>query len=228
MAFVTPKIDWSTSDGIMNTDLNRIEGNTLDNHNVSVGNALDISNNLSSIQNNDTDIANNLSSIQSNDTDIDSNLSRIQSIETELSRRYYAYGGFTYANQPILLTGSSWSLISKTGYDLWNVNGVGVSHDNDHLVISNSGLYMGVLSITFSNLTAGRILIVRAYNVTQSVTEGQWIRSHLPVAGSMYNMCLPLQIYAGDGDYIAFELSSTAGLSVTAVDASFNFHRVRT
>ena len=28
MAFITPKVDWLVTDGVANTDLNRIEGNT--------------------------------------------------------------------------------------------------------------------------------------------------------------------------------------------------------
>ena len=32
MAYVTPKTDWTSSDGVDEDDMNRIEGNTLQNH----------------------------------------------------------------------------------------------------------------------------------------------------------------------------------------------------
>jgi len=32
MAYVTPKTDWTSTDGVSHTDMNRIEGNTLQNH----------------------------------------------------------------------------------------------------------------------------------------------------------------------------------------------------
>lgn len=187
MAYVTPKINWATSDGIEIDDLNRIEGNNLANH-VDIGD-----------------------------------------IENELSPKYRAHGGFNNANATSSVTSTAWSHITKSGNDLWNLlTGVGVSLSSDSFRLSNSGIYTGVLSLSYSSDAADYATYIRVYNVTQSVQEGYYLRNKSAVADVPVNTCVPLYISASANDYIRFEMTAEDAVDVTFWDASFHFNRIRT
>lgn len=248
MPYTTPKTDWVTSDGIMNTDLNRIENNSEANHDDTVNNASDIASNLSAITDNSDGISDNSGAIVTNAGNISTNAGNIftnggaittnggyistntgniSTNTTALSPKYRAAGGFNN-NTALSTVSTTWKHITKSGFGLWFLMySNGVSHSSDSFLISNAGLYIGMVSISF-NSSNSTDLYLRVYNTTQSASPGYWVRCRSTSATQTVNLVLPLYMHVNANDYIRFEMYADISTNIMVVDANFHFRYTRT
>ena len=158
-------------------------------------------------------------------SDTDKNLKTKGTLNTErLIQKdpYHVFGGFQDESETISIDADTWTHITNAGNNLWTaMEATGFSFSSDELVVTYSGHYDGVLSITFEGGLTFDFLF-RVYNVTQSVQSGYYIGETGRGVANYANVCVPIYLEATGGDHFQFQVYEVSGNDAAFYNAIFN------
>lgn len=145
-------------------------------------------------------------------------------VNTGMNRQgavWHGYGGFEDQAETVTCGVGDWNLITNAGNNLWNLDeSDGISVAGDVFTLTNTGDYVGVLSISLSGLN-GKDFHVRVYNNTQTRVEGRPIGISTTGANNEMNVCIPIYIEGTASDAFQFEIMSADGTDPVVDDGLF-------
>ena len=134
---------------------------------------------------------------------------------------WHAYGGFEDQAETVACGVGDWNHITNAGTNLWNLDeNDGITISGDVLTLTNTGDYMGTLSLSISALN-GKDFHVRIYNNTQTAACGRPIGISTTGAGNEMNVAIPVYIEGTAADAIQFEIMSADGTDPDVDDGLF-------
>jgi hypothetical protein len=127
---------------------------------------------------------------------------------------WHAYGGFQDSAITLDVTSAGvYVPIKNAAGTLWGGSeSDGLSLSGDTMIVTNSGDYVGNVSITFQGANTKDFLF-RIYNVTQARAEGYHIGATTTGAGSYANVALPIYLDVAAGDRLVIQVTCTTDAS---------------
>ena len=120
----------------------------------------------------------------------------------------HAYGGFQDSAIVVSVTTPSYSPVTNATGTLWGASEVdGMSMSGDTLTITNTGDYVGNVSLTFSGGN-GDDYLLQLYNVTQTRVEGFHIGATGRGANNFSNIAMPLYMENTAGDEYVLRIAN--------------------
>lgn len=133
----------------------------------------------------------------------------------------HAFGGYEDKNYTLTCDADTWTHVTNGTSDLWSGTEVdGMRFTADQMIITESGDYAGVVTLTMSALS-GKDFHLRIFNVTQNRTEGYPLGISTTGAGNEMQCTIPVYIEGTAGDVLQMQVNSADGTDPILDDAIF-------
>lgn len=135
---------------------------------------------------------------------------------------WHAFGGFQDQSDTLAINADTWTHITNAGNNLWTaLEADGFTMTADELIVTNTGDYVGNLSVTFEGVNTKDYLF-RIYNVTQSAVSGYHIGTTGKGSNNYSNVSIPIYIEATAGDHFQLQVYQVTGSDAMFLNAIFN------